>query len=88
MDLNQALAGGKNQRYYVVKETVVKKTFWRIYCKTDNQKGTQGKKITKAQKKKYYSFWAKKEVDMPEAYYIDITEMSLYTTKQLKPLID
>jgi peptidoglycan hydrolase-like protein with peptidoglycan-binding domain len=74
VDLNQGLAGGKGQRYYVVKEVVGSNTFWRIYCKTDNQKGLQGKKISKAKKIKYYSFWAKKEIDLPPAYYIDLTK--------------
>lgn len=74
VDLNQGYAGGKDQRYYVVKEDIGNDTFWRVYCKTDKQDSTQGKKILKTDKIKYYSFWAKKEVDMPEAYYLDLTE--------------
>lgn len=74
MDLNQNLAGGTKQRYYVVKETSGT-VYWRIYCKTTRQDGTQGVKITKNKKIKYYSFWKKKEFDMPVAYYIDITKI-------------
>lgn len=74
IDLNQGLAGGKGQRYYVIKEPTGNDTYWRIYCKTDKQDSSQGKKLTKAEKIKYYSFWAKKEIDLPEAYYMDLTE--------------
>ena len=74
VDLNQGLAGGKNQRYYVVKELIGSDTFWRVYCKTTLQTGAEGTKITKVKKVKYYSFWGKKEIDLPEAYYIDITD--------------
>lgn len=75
VDLNQGFAGGKKQIYYVEKEDVGGNVFWRIHCKTTLQNGSQGKKIKKTEKKKYYSFWARKEIDMPEAYYIDITKM-------------
>lgn len=73
VDLNQNFAGGKDQRYYVVKEAVGNDTFWRVYCKTTKQDSSQGKKIGKSQNVKYYSFWAKKEIDLPEAYYMDLT---------------
>lgn len=75
IDLNQSLAGGKGQRYYVVKEVLGGHTFWRIYCKTDKQNGTQGTKILKSKKIKYYSFYNKTEYDLPEAHYLDITEI-------------
>lgn len=71
--MNQGLAGGRGQRYYVVKELVGADVYWRIYCKTDLQDGTQGKKILKTQKIKYYIFWNNTEADLPEAYYLDIT---------------
>jgi hypothetical protein len=73
LDLSQVLAGGKNQRYYAVKEIISGKVYFRIYCKTDKQDGTQGKKITKNMKLKQYSFYTKSEIAMPEAYYLDIT---------------
>lgn len=42
VDINQALGGGKGQRYYIIQETVGQHTYWRIYCKTTLQDGTQG----------------------------------------------
>jgi len=74
VDLNQGLAGGKKQRYFVEKETVNGDTYWRILCKTTDQTGAQGKKILKTAKRKYYVFYSKKEKPLPEAYYLDITE--------------
>lgn len=74
VDLNQGLAGGKGQRYYVEKEVISGATYWVVYCKTDSQTGAQGKKITAALNKKYYSFWSKKEIAFPEGYYINVTE--------------
>jgi hypothetical protein len=71
VDLNQGLAGGRNQRYYVVKEADGSDTVWRIYCKTDKQDGTQGRSIGRGIK--YYVFGSKKEVDLPQAYYLDLT---------------
>ena len=73
VDLQQALAGGKNQRYYVVKEMISGDTYWRIYCKTDKQDGTQGTKIPKLKGIKYYSLFDKKMYQLPEVYYLDIT---------------
>jgi hypothetical protein len=75
VDLQQALAGGRKQRYFVVREIAGGDTYWRIYCKTDRQDGTQGSKISKLKKIKYYSFFDKKEYQLPEAYYVDITNI-------------
>jgi len=74
IDLNQSLAGGKGQRYYVVKESVSGDVYWRIYCKTDKQDKSQGQMIGKSKNIKYYSFWAKKEIPLPVGYYLDITK--------------
>ena len=74
IDLNWGLnGGGKNQRYWVVKETVSSKTFWRIFCKTDKQDGSQGEKISK-ESKKHYLFYGNKQSWIPEGYYIDVTK--------------
>lgn len=75
VDLNQSLAGGKKQRYYVIKDSVGSDIYWTVLCKTTSQTGSQGVKYTKTKlvTKKYYSFWAKKEVDLPNGYYLDIT---------------
>ena len=37
VDTTQSFAGGKNWRWWIVKETVGSKTMFRIYCKTDKQ---------------------------------------------------
>jgi len=74
VDINQALGGGKGQRYYIVQETVDQKTYWRIYCKTTLQDGTQGTKFTKGQVK-YHVFSTNKPFDIPAGYYIDLTAL-------------
>ncbi|MFY0529348.1 peptidoglycan-binding domain-containing protein [Archangium gephyra] len=74
VDINQALGGGKGQRYYAVQETVDQHTYWRIYCKTSLQDGTQGTKFTKGQVK-CHLFATNKQYDIPAGYYIDLTEM-------------
>jgi hypothetical protein len=73
VDVSQALAGGKGQRWWVAKEVIDTKTWWRVYCKTDKQDGTQGTKIDKATKK-YYVFYSNTEAWIPEGYYLDITD--------------
>jgi hypothetical protein len=73
VDLSMAPNGGKGARWWVAKESVDGKTYWRIYCKTDKQDGTQGTKI-EAKTKKHYVFYKNTgEQWMPEAYYLDLT---------------
>ncbi len=74
VDLSMEPAGGKHQRWWVVKELVDGDVYWRIYCKTDKQDGSQGTKIA-AKSKKFYEFYSNTEKDMPEAYYLDLTEL-------------
>jgi hypothetical protein len=74
VDINQALGGGKGQRYYIVQETADQKTYWRIYCKTTLQDGTQGKQFTKGQVK-CHVFSTNKQFDIPAGYYIDLTAL-------------
>jgi len=62
------------QRYYVVKEDVGGDTFWRIYCKTEKQDGTQGTQIAKQTKKHYIFYKNSGETWMPEAWYLDLTQ--------------
>lgn len=71
VDINQALAGGRGQRYYVEKELQGSNVFWNIWCKTDAGKGT----AVKAKEKNYYDFYSKKELAMPAGNYIDLTKM-------------
>ena len=75
IDLNQGLAGGRGQRYFVVKENLEGEVYWRIYCKTVKQDGTQGTQILKSKKINYYSFYNKTEYSLPEGYYLDITRL-------------
>jgi len=75
IDLRQELAGGKNQRYFVAKEMIGGGLYWRIYCKTDKQGGSQGTKIFKSKGIKSYVFFNHTEENLKEAYYIDITAM-------------
>ena len=72
VDINQALGGGKGKRYYAVKEIVGTDTYWRLWCKTDKQDGTQGIKIEKKTKMAWI-FSSKVEKAFPEGYYFDLT---------------
>lgn len=71
VDINQALAGGRGQRYYVEKELTGSDVFWSIWCKTEANKGT----AIKAKEKNYYDLYAKKELAMPAGNYINLTKM-------------
>lgn len=61
-------------RYYIAKEVVGSDTFWRIYCKTEKQDGTQGTPFTKGQVK-CFAFFNETEFDIRAGHYIDMTEM-------------
>jgi hypothetical protein len=74
IDLSMAPEGGKGQRWWVAKDKVSSQTYWRIYCKTDNQDGTQGTKIAAKSKKHYVFYKNTGEQWMPEAYYLDLTD--------------
>jgi hypothetical protein len=65
--------GGHHRRWWIAKETVSGQTFWRIWCKTDKQDGTQGTKIAKNTQKYYELYHNAGEKWMPEAYYLDMT---------------
>jgi len=72
VDINQAFGGPPNQRYYIAKDFISTGNFWRIYCKTDAQDGTQGVKYDK-NKLECWSFWGKKSYFAPAGYYMDMT---------------
>jgi hypothetical protein len=72
IDINQKLAGGKDQRYFIAKENVNSNTFWRIYCKTAIQDGSQGQPYAKGSIR-CYSFTQWTEYDLPAGDYIDLT---------------
>ncbi|MDP1861330.1 MAG: peptidoglycan-binding domain-containing protein [Gemmatimonadaceae bacterium] len=72
VDLQQALAGGRGQRYYIAKDARSDGQYWRIYCKSDKQDGSQGKKYEK-DIVACWSFWDKKAFKLPAGHYIDLT---------------
>lgn len=73
VDLNQKLADpGLQRRYFVAKDEISGKMYWRIFCKTEMQNATQGIKYEKG-KIKFWDFFEKKEKPIPEGFYLDIT---------------
>lgn len=73
IDLGQALAGPPGQRYYVAKDVSSGKIdYWRIYCTTDTQDGTQGKKYDK-NTVDCWSFYSRKSYKLPTGYYLHLT---------------
>jgi hypothetical protein len=62
------------KRYFLKKEEADGKVFWRIYCRTQLQDGTQGKKFNKGD----VSCWdlgGNTTYKIPEGHYIDLTEI-------------
>ncbi|MFN0106426.1 MAG: hypothetical protein ACKV2U_30590 [Bryobacteraceae bacterium] len=74
VDINQNLGGGTGQRYYIVQEASGGDTYWRLYCKTDDQTGAQGTKIAKGTVTAY-RFGDGKTYKIPEGYYFDLTAL-------------
>ena len=70
VDLNQGLG---NIRYYPVEEPQGTRMWWRIYCKTADQTGVQGKKI-EAGSISYHDFFTHQETPIPAGYYLDLTK--------------
>lgn len=75
IDIDQAFAGGIGQRYFIVKEVIGTDTFWRLFCKTDQQDGTQGTKIAKGAMQRMTDMVNQKTADIPAGSYIDMTAM-------------
>lgn len=73
IDLSMEPAGGKGQRWWTIKETINNKDYFRLYCKTEKQDGTQGTKVEKKTKKYYELYKNEGEKWIPEGYYIDLT---------------
>ena len=73
IDLQQALANPKGRRYYIVRDADSSaRDTWRLYCKTSNQDGTQGKLHEKGALS-CQSFNPSSSFDIPLGYYIDLT---------------
>jgi hypothetical protein len=72
VDLNQALGGPPDHRYFVAKDFIASGNFWRIWCKTEKQDGTQGKEFKKDELE-YWSFWGKSAQKARPGWYLDLT---------------
>ena len=72
VDLKQELTNRPNRRYYVAKDPTGGVDYWRIYCTTQEQDGSQGAKYEKG-KVEYWDFVDKKNIKIPEGYYVDLT---------------
>jgi hypothetical protein len=68
VDLNQGLG---NTRYFVVPEPSGSEMWWRIYCKTEDQSGAQGAKLSPAPE--YHNFYTRRNAPLPQGYYLDLT---------------
>ena len=67
VDLNQG-----QRRYFIAREPRGEQTFWRIYCRTADQTGAQGRKFD-AGSASIYGFAAHREFPLPAGYYLDLT---------------
>lgn len=74
IDLNQSLSNPVGRRYFIVRDTASdKRDYWRLYCKTAVQDGTQGKSFEKGALK-CQNFQPNNTFDIPKGYYFDLTE--------------
>jgi len=72
IDICQAYGNPPDRRYYPVEEPSGGKTWWRVYCKTGRQDGSQGTEIKKRTLRATFS--AGQEY-IPSGYYLDLTEL-------------
>lgn len=72
IDLNQQFAHGLAQRYFLVSETARGRQFFRIYCKTARQDGSQGTLIEAGQEG-CWQFLSGRSSPIPRGYYLDLT---------------
>jgi hypothetical protein len=69
VDLRQKLSDNPGRRYYVAREDLLGKTYWRLYCSVADG---AGQKMAKGAVK-YWDFVDKKEVSIPASSYLDLT---------------
>jgi hypothetical protein len=74
VDINQELGGGKKQRYWIAKDASGSDLYWRLWCRTDKQDGTQGTQKKKGDVK-CWDFSGGKEYDIKPGYYVDLTDL-------------
>lgn len=72
IDLNQNLGSGRNQRYFLVAEPDGGRVYWRIWCKTARQDGSQGK-LFRAGAIECYNIVDNHPYPIPEGHYMDLT---------------
>jgi len=68
VDIPQEYTGSHDHRYFVCQDAGGGHQFWRIFCRTRKQDGTQGKHFKKGHVK-HYSFSEHKDHPIPEGYY-------------------
>ncbi|HEX3695077.1 MAG TPA: hypothetical protein VH374_06765 [Polyangia bacterium] len=74
VDISQDFTKSKDHRYYVAQDPQGSTQYWKIYCKTDKQDGSQGSLIRKNMVK-WYSFQEKTDHWLPEGQYVDLTAL-------------
>jgi hypothetical protein len=74
VDIPQQYKLSADHRYFITQDPSGGNQYWRIYCKTEKQDGGQGELIEKGTVK-HYSFGEKKEVSIPQGYYVDLTDV-------------
>jgi len=74
IDLNQRLANGPGQRYFLVPEIVRDRQFFRIYCRTLRQDGSQGS-LFEAGRYGCWQFFSTTPTPIPRGYYLDLTAL-------------
>lgn len=81
VDLQQALANPKGRRYYIQKDPSGSDMYWKLYCVTDKQDGTQGT-LYKKSTLTYYDPGDEKERKLPkDTYLINLTDLIQSTSK-------
>jgi len=74
VDVNQGFAQGRGQRYYLSPEEHNGRMYFRLYCTTAQQNGSQGVLIDDG-KVRTWRAGLRGEVYLPRGYYIDLTAL-------------
>ena len=80
VDINQGLGGGLHQRYFLLQEPTGSTMYWRIYCWTEKQDGSQGTFVRK-QTKTAFQISGGTTYSLKEGYYVDLTALIESTGK-------
>ena len=74
VDLNQGLAQGYAQRYYLSPEETDEAVHFRLYCRTEKQDGSQGLKYD-ANEVRNWRAGLRGLAFIPAGWYVDLTEL-------------